>query len=140
MDGVAATVNVGWAGNHSFDLYAREDGIEVDKIVLTQNANYTPGSSSSCTTDTSTIENRMKFFRPNNSVIDFQASNDTVGIDPTGDLNGDSSGSGSGSCTASCMKFSKNASNLVGDCCTCDGLSGSFVQGGNPRTVLCSTN
>lgn len=42
MDGHAATFSVPGAGIHSLHLWMREDGIRVDRILLTQNSNYTP--------------------------------------------------------------------------------------------------
>ncbi|MEM6315036.1 MAG: hypothetical protein AAF743_13170, partial [Planctomycetota bacterium] len=42
MDGVRATINVPSAGVHTLDLYMREDGVRVDKIVLTDDPAYQP--------------------------------------------------------------------------------------------------
>jgi len=42
MDGVAATIRVGSPGLHRTDLWMREDGFVVDKIVLTTNSGDTP--------------------------------------------------------------------------------------------------
>jgi hypothetical protein len=42
MDGVVATVNVTTPGVHVLNLWMREDGTVVDKIVLTTSASYTP--------------------------------------------------------------------------------------------------
>ena len=42
MDGVAATINVASPGLHTINLWMREDGFVVDKIVLTTNAGYMP--------------------------------------------------------------------------------------------------
>jgi N-acetylneuraminic acid mutarotase len=42
MDGHAATFVVPGAGIHCLHLWMREDGIRIDRILLTQNANYTP--------------------------------------------------------------------------------------------------
>ena len=42
MDTAIATINVTTAGTHTFNLWMREDGFIVDKIVLTTNASYTP--------------------------------------------------------------------------------------------------
>ncbi|MBD0254337.1 MAG: DNRLRE domain-containing protein [Cytophagales bacterium] len=41
-DGVRASVNVATTGVHTFNLWMREDGFVVDKIVLTTDANYVP--------------------------------------------------------------------------------------------------
>jgi len=42
MDGVSATINVTTAGVHTLNLWMREDGFVVDKIVLSTNVNYVP--------------------------------------------------------------------------------------------------
>lgn len=45
MDGPVATINVTTPGVHVVNLWMREDGTVVDKLVLTTNANYTPTGS-----------------------------------------------------------------------------------------------
>jgi hypothetical protein len=42
MDGVVATINVATAGVHTVNLWMREDGTVVDKLLLTTNTSYTP--------------------------------------------------------------------------------------------------
>lgn len=42
MDGPVATVNVATLGLHRVSVWMREDGLILDKLVLTVNANYTP--------------------------------------------------------------------------------------------------
>jgi len=42
MDGVSATINVTTAGVHTLNLWMREDGFVVDKVVLSSNVNYVP--------------------------------------------------------------------------------------------------
>ncbi|UCD58273.1 MAG: hypothetical protein JSV16_03935, partial [Candidatus Hydrogenedentota bacterium] len=42
MDGPDATFNVSTAGIHTFNIWMREDGFVIDKIVLTSNSSYTP--------------------------------------------------------------------------------------------------
>jgi hypothetical protein len=42
MDGPVATINVTSAGLHNFNIWMREDGLRIDKIVLTTNSSYTP--------------------------------------------------------------------------------------------------
>jgi glucose/arabinose dehydrogenase len=42
MDGVAATINVAAPGLHTINLWMREDGFVVDKILLTTNSGYVP--------------------------------------------------------------------------------------------------
>jgi hypothetical protein len=42
VDGNRVTVSVGSAGTHTLSLWMREDGTEVDKLVVTRNASYTP--------------------------------------------------------------------------------------------------
>lgn len=80
-----------------------------------------------CSTDSTWIENRMVFFMPNNTVIDFRSSDDKVIIDPTGSMNDDGTASGGG-CTDACLKMA--SSGLDGTCCSCNGSSGVFVTDG----------
>ncbi|MCK5180889.1 MAG: hypothetical protein KAR32_15255, partial [Candidatus Omnitrophica bacterium] len=42
MDGVQATLSIGSVGQHTFNVWMREDGFVVDKIVLTTNSGYVP--------------------------------------------------------------------------------------------------
>jgi len=42
MDGPDATFNVSTAGKHVFNIWMREDGFVIDKIVLTTNISYAP--------------------------------------------------------------------------------------------------
>jgi PKD repeat protein len=42
VDGNRVTVSVGSTGTHTLSLWMREDGTEVDKLVVTRNASYTP--------------------------------------------------------------------------------------------------
>ena len=42
IDGPAATINVPTTGLHTFTIWMREDGLILDKIVLTPNATYVP--------------------------------------------------------------------------------------------------
>jgi hypothetical protein len=42
MDGPVATFNVSSTGLHTVNVWMREDGFEIDKIVLTVNSSYTP--------------------------------------------------------------------------------------------------
>ena len=42
MDGVSATIDVSSPGVHTLNLWMREDGFVVDKIVISSNVNYVP--------------------------------------------------------------------------------------------------
>lgn len=42
VDGNRVTVSVGSTGTHTLSLWMREDGTEVDKLVVTRDASYTP--------------------------------------------------------------------------------------------------
>ena len=44
LDGVVATIVVSSPGVHTFNLWMREDGFRVDKIVLTTNSGFTPSA------------------------------------------------------------------------------------------------
>jgi hypothetical protein len=71
-----------------------------------------------------------------NPYIAFQSTASTVTIDPTWDLNQPGSASG-GSCVVSCQKYAKNT-NLTGQCCTCNGQSGTFFQAPTANVYKCS--
>jgi hypothetical protein len=70
-----------------------------------------------------------------NPYIAFQSTAGTVTIDPTFDLNQPGSASG-GSCIVACQKYDR--SNLTGQCCTCNGQSGTFFQSPAANTYKCS--
>lgn len=70
-----------------------------------------------------------------NPYVAFQSTASTVTIDPTWDLNQPGSASG-GSCTVSCQKYSTTA--IAGNCCTCNGQSGTFVQSPTANVYKCS--
>jgi hypothetical protein len=70
-----------------------------------------------------------------NPYIAFQSTASTVTIDPTWDLNSPGSASG-GSCVNSCQKYSP--SNIAGNCCNCNGSSGTFYQGATANVYKCS--
>ena len=42
LDGAVATIHVTSTGVHTINLFMREDGFVVDKVLLTTNANFTP--------------------------------------------------------------------------------------------------
>jgi hypothetical protein len=44
MDGVVATINVTTPGIHTLNLWMREDGTVVDRVVLTTNPAFNPGA------------------------------------------------------------------------------------------------
>ncbi|MDQ2646950.1 MAG: hypothetical protein M3020_24310 [Myxococcota bacterium] len=71
-----------------------------------------------------------------NPYIQFQSTASTVTVDPTWDLNQPGSASG-GSCTLSCQKYDKN-NVLTGQCCTCNGQSGTFQLGATANVYKCS--
>jgi hypothetical protein len=138
MDGPAATLNVNSAGVHSVDIYAREDGIEIDKIVLTKSGS-TPsgngpaesprssgGGGASCSLSGSVVDFYSGFYRDYNPVLDIDVNGDTITGDPSGTTN-DDPGSGSGSCTNACSKYNPTG-NLIGSCCNCNGQEGHFIQ------------
>ena len=41
-----ATISVSTAGNHTFSIWMRDDGMRIDKVILTTNPNYTPQATS----------------------------------------------------------------------------------------------
>jgi hypothetical protein len=72
-----------------------------------------------------------------NPYIQFQSTASTVTVDPTWDLNQPGSASG-GSCIVSCQKYDKN-NVLTGQCCTCNGVSATFVAGATANVYRCDT-
>jgi hypothetical protein len=42
MDGPVATFNVATSGVHTVNVWMREDGFKIDKLVITTNASYVP--------------------------------------------------------------------------------------------------
>ena len=42
MDNTTASLSIAQGGHHTFDLWMREDGLRVDKRLLTTDANYLP--------------------------------------------------------------------------------------------------
>jgi hypothetical protein len=42
MDAVVATITVGTTGLHTIDIWMREDGIVLEKLVLTSDASFSP--------------------------------------------------------------------------------------------------
>jgi hypothetical protein len=70
-----------------------------------------------------------------NPYIQFTSTARSVTVDPTFDLNQPGSASG-GSCTVSCQKYS--TSNIAGNCCTCNGKSGTFFSSATANVYKCS--
>jgi hypothetical protein len=60
-DGVRASLSVGTTGVHTFNLYMREDGFVVDKIVLTTDANYVPSGTGPAESSKTTITARLSY-------------------------------------------------------------------------------
>jgi hypothetical protein len=71
-----------------------------------------------------------------NPYIAFQSTASTVTIDPTWDLNQPGQASG-GSCIVTCQKYDRN-NNLTGQCCTCNGQSGTFFLSPSANVYKCS--
>jgi hypothetical protein len=69
-----------------------------------------------------------------NSYIKFQSDGATIAIDPTYGLN-EGSTTSSGSCSAACTKVS--ATNIAGQCCTCNGTKKYVRSTWNATTYLC---
>jgi hypothetical protein len=44
MDGPSATINVATPGQHTLNIWAREDGLRLDRILLTTSSSYAPNS------------------------------------------------------------------------------------------------
>jgi hypothetical protein len=69
-----------------------------------------------------------------NAYIQFQTNGNMVGIDPTYGLN-EVGATASGSCSAACTKVSR--SNIVGQCCSCNGIRKYSRSTWNANTYLC---
>jgi hypothetical protein len=82
------------------------------------------------------LKNKLLFAGyPNNPYLDFQSAGDWVSIDPTYGLN-EVGTTTSGSCTAACTLVS--TSNRQGQCCSCNGRTGSYVRSSFSTSVyLC---
>ena len=89
-------ISVPSAGTHNVHVFAREDGLNLDKLVVNQSSTA-PGASGGCTTPADLKIRIEKFSVPN---VNFRA--DSTGImcdpDPEDDPTGGGSGSGSGTC------------------------------------------
>ena len=55
MDGPLATFTVGTAGVHTVNVWMREDGFVIDKLVVTSNANYAPSGTGPAESPTGTL-------------------------------------------------------------------------------------
>lgn len=72
------------------------------------------------------LANKLVFVGyPENPYLAFASTEATVSVDPTYGLNEDDGTSG-GACSAACWRVS--STNLAGQCCSCDGRSGSYVR------------
>ena len=56
-DGVRASISIPSAGEHKFNLWMREDGLAIDKIVLTTDSTYIPSGSGPAVTSGTTNDN-----------------------------------------------------------------------------------
>jgi hypothetical protein len=82
------------------------------------------------------LKNKLMFVGgTSNPFVSFSSTGTTVSIDPTYGLNEDGATS-SGSCATACTKMT--ASNVAGQCCSCNGKSLKFVKTGwSATTFLC---
>ena len=55
-DNARATITIPSAGVHTFNLWMREDGLAIDKVLLTTDSNYTPTGNGPENTDSSATE------------------------------------------------------------------------------------
>ncbi len=62
---------------------------------------------------------------PENEYLSFASTSSTVSIDPTYGLN-EAGGTETGSCSAACTKAS--STNIAGDCCSCNGVTRTYVR------------
>lgn len=69
-----------------------------------------------------------------NAYIQFQTNGNMVGVDPTYGLN-EVGSTVSGSCSAACTKVSR--SNIVGQCCSCNGMKKYSRSTWNANTYIC---
>jgi len=81
------------------------------------------------------LKNKLLWADKANPYLAFQSVGDVVSIDPTYGLNEDSSTS-SGTCAAACTKISTTS--VVGQCCSCSGVTKKFVKSTwSATTFLC---
>ncbi len=83
-DGVVATVTVSNVGVNTFNLWMREDGFAVDKIILAKNASYIPSGAGQATTQTDNNNSTTSNVAP----IANAGSNQSVMENTTINLNG----------------------------------------------------
>jgi hypothetical protein len=84
----------------------------------------------------SQLANKLMFVGyPSNPFLSFSSTGTTVTIDPTYGLN-EGGTTTTGGCTAACTKIS--ATNIAGQCCSCAGVSKTFVKSTfSGTTYLC---
>ncbi len=129
LDNVNATMNVGTTGQHTVNVWMREDGFLFDKLVLTTDANYTPSGNGPAETAQSTA-----------SCTDGVRNGSETGIDCGGSCAACAT-CGDGTCSAT-----ESCSSCASDCGVCSGwtgrdigavgASGSTTQSGGTFTVV----
>ncbi len=115
----AGDIYVPGAGTHNVQVFAREDGLFLDKVVVNQSSSAPSGSSGAVCNTPADIGLRIAQFSVPN--VNFRA--DSTGLmcdpDPEDDPTGGSSGSGSGTCgTQTLIDY---VLSKVGTCCQTGG-------------------
>ena len=90
----AGDISVSSAGNHNVQVFAREDGFNLDKIVINQSSTPPSGSTPGCTTPADLALRINQFSVPN---VNFSSDATGMRCDPDPDTDPNAGGSGSGS-------------------------------------------
>jgi hypothetical protein len=126
MGWTSMDISVPGAGTHNVQIFAREDGLNVDKLVVNQSSTP-PGGSGGVTCNTpADLQIRIDRFQVNSAgYVGFQATATSMKIDPDPIVD-PTPGSGSGSGSAACGPVPSSGSDRVtmpynaeyeGDCC-----------------------
>lgn len=115
----AGDINVPSAGTHNVQVFAREDGFFLDKLVVNQSSTAPSGGSGSVCNTPNDLGLRIQQF----SVPDVNFHADSTGFmcDPDGEEDPSGGGSGSGSGTCGTQTLIDYVASKVGTCCQTGG-------------------
>ena len=144
---ISKTINVPSTGLHTVNVFAREDGFLVDKVVLQKwggapwgNGPNQSSQAGGCTmSNPADIENRMAFFENGgNPYLAFYSTSSEIGIDPSY-VPGTSTDTSSGSCPVAAIKIDYTYSINGSICCNSSGQVGSYqpYSSTRPYVFLC---
>ncbi|MGH2562741.1 MAG: S8 family serine peptidase, partial [Thermomicrobiales bacterium] len=82
MDGPVATINVPSAGLHTINFWPREDGIRLDRVLLTRSASFTPTGAGP--SESPQVEPPSQAFQETDGYVEFEAEDLHAQIDRGG--------------------------------------------------------